>query len=751
MELLAPAGSMEAFYAAINSGADAVYLGGKEFSARASAQNFTAEEMAKAVSYAHVRGKRVYVTLNILLSDEECARALDYAADLYEMGVDALIVQDVGFAELVHKYIPAFELHASTQMSVMDLEGARYLENMGFRRVVVGRETGPDTIRQIREHTHLVVEAFCHGALCVSVSGQCEMSSYIGGRSGNRGNCAQPCRKQYTIEDKNGNAVYDQGYVISPRDLNTVAFVDRLAEAGVYSFKLEGRMKSPEYVAVITSNYDRALGGEAYKVEEMAQMFNRSYTKGLGFGDFAHDFVAESRPNHRGVKIGVVAGNYGAGKTRVDWKTMPDEGDLLEFTVQGEKERYTFKEEPAGVLRLPFSPDVGTTVLRLSSVRLNEIAGGRAQEVFGTVALRGIFYARIGEVPRFVLRGEHQAEAAGSAPLERAKKAKINKERIRENLGKFDGSVYVLEDVTFDVDEDVFLPISVVNDLRRRALAQYEKYEARKRPNFTLSETFKKRARTKTLLTVEVSDEEAIYHLPYPVIDRLELHFLPSANAMDFLKGLGVPVYYSFPYETPIGYDRVKNFFDGGIVQNLGQFEHVSGKIVAGEGLNIFNAFSFRHFQKTEGIIPSFECKRQQLEALYQHFGTCGEVLYYGYPRSMTMRHCPMSLIKGCGIDRRCASCGFRKDYRLRDARNATFPFRRIGDMTEIYNSVPIYLGGRDRSLMELRPQALKVRGRIGEDLEKIIMEAHRVIEGKSVKKPAVVNFTRGHWNRGII
>ena len=742
---------MASFYAAINSGADAVYLGGKEFSARASAQNFTAEEMAKAVSYAHVRGKRVFVTLNILLSDEECERALNYAADLYEIGVDALIVQDIGFAELVLNYLPDFELHASTQMSVMDLEGARYLENMGFSRVVVGREISADEIRRIKDGTDLDIEAFCHGALCVSISGQCEMSSYIGARSGNRGNCAQPCRKQYTIEDAEGNPVYDKGYVISPRDLNTIAFVDRLAEAGVYSFKLEGRMKSPEYVAVVTSNYNKALGGEDFKIEDMAQMFNRSYTKGVGFGDFGNSFITESRPNHRGVKIGVVVNGDVQQGTTVDWKREPDEGDLLEFTVAGEKKRHTFAGKAEEALHLPFVPDAGTTVLRLSSVKLNEAAGREAEEIACNRDVEGHFYAHIGELPRFTLTGDHRAEAVGDDPLEQAKKAKVNKDHIRENLGKFDGSVYALKDVKLDVDDDVFLPISTVNDLRRRALALYEKKDRRVRPNFTFSESFRKKAVENTLLTVEISEEAAIYDLPYGVIDRLELYFLPSEEAMAFLKGVDVPVYYSFPCETPAGYEKVKNFFDGGIVQNLGQFEEVAGVAVAGEGLNVFNSYSFRHFQEAESVIPSFECKRQQLEALYRRFGTCGEILYYGYPRSMTMRHCPMSLVKGCGVNRHCDTCAFRKNYRLRDERNAVFSFRRIGDMTEIYNSVPIYLGDRAKSVMAMNPSALKIRGRIGEDLNKIIMEASRVIEGKAVKKPVVSEFTRGHFNRGII
>ncbi|MDD7362525.1 MAG: U32 family peptidase [Peptoniphilus sp.] len=747
VELLAPAGNMDAFYAAIQNGADAVYCGGKQFSARASAQNFTGKEMAQAVSYAHVRGKKVYVTLNILLSDAECLSALDYAADLYRIGVDGLILQDVGFSDLVATYIPDFERHGSTQMSVMDRDGAKYLESLGFSRVVVGREITPDAIRDIHDHANIEIEAFCHGALCVSISGQCEMSSYIGGRSGNRGNCAQPCRKRYRIEDEKGDIVSDRAYLISPRDLRTVEFVDELREAGVYSFKLEGRMKSSEYVAVVTRNYDRALKGERYDIEEMAQLFNRSYTRGVGFGDFGDRFVTTSRPNHRGVVIGQTSPERDGA---ISWRKRPAVGDLLELSVDGEKIRHTYDEKDARGT-FPFTPDPKTDVVRLASVELEESLRVDASDIRGSEGVRGYFYAHVGEVPSFELKGNRRYRATGKDAVEKARSAKPDENRIRKNLSKFDASAYYLEEVELDVDDDAFLPISLINALRREAVEGYERVGRRTLGKIRVDESFATVDVDKTLLTVEVSDEASLQTLPLDKIDRLELYFLPSEKAWDYLKGQDVPVYFSFPYETPEGYEAVKHLFAGGVVQNLGQLAQVHGDIVAGEGLNIFNSYSFRHFLKLGSVMPSFECRREQLEAIYRNIGTCGEILYYGYPRSMTMRHCPMSLVKGCGSDRRCATCGFKQGYALRDEKDVAFPFRRVGDMTEIYNSLPIYLGDRSKQVMNLHPTALKIRSRLGEDVSDIVEEARRVIDGETVRRPVVEEFTRGHWMRGIL
>ena len=269
VELLAPAGSLEALQAAVMNGADAVYLGGKHYGARAFANNFDEAEMKQAVEYAHQYGVRVFVTVNTLIYEEEIHSCLDYIGKLQELDVDAVLLQDLGLAMLVRQRYPNLELHASTQMHIHNREGIALMKELGFQRVVLPRET---SIEDIREYAKLGMdlEVFVQGALCVSYSGQCLMSSLTLSRSGNRGECAQNCRMQYSLEktDMYGTQVLKgkHKYLLSPKDLNTLSHIGELIDAGVYSFKIEGRMKRPEYVALMTACYRKAI--DAYMAKE---------------------------------------------------------------------------------------------------------------------------------------------------------------------------------------------------------------------------------------------------------------------------------------------------------------------------------------------------------------------------------------------------------------------------------------------------------------------------------------------------
>ncbi|NMA49806.1 MAG: U32 family peptidase, partial [Tissierellia bacterium] len=313
VELLAPVGSMDALKAAIQNGANAVYLGGKKFNARQYASNFDDDEILEAILYAHLRGVKVYITLNILLDESELSDAIDYVRYLRKIGADAIIVQDIGFASIIREIFLDMDLHASTQMTVNNMFGIEHLENMGFKRVVLAREVPLKEIKSISNKTEVELEVFVHGALCFSYSGQCLMSSFIGGRSGNRGTCAQPCRMSYTPVNDKGEALldWDKLYLLSTRDLNTMEEINNLILVGVKSFKVEGRMKRPEYVATIVSAYRKAIDfgiqtindGEKKDVESI---FNRGFTKGLTFGDFGRDFVNVDRPDNRGRVIGKI-------------------------------------------------------------------------------------------------------------------------------------------------------------------------------------------------------------------------------------------------------------------------------------------------------------------------------------------------------------------------------------------------------------------------------------------------------------
>ena len=243
IEILSPAGSYAAFEAALKAGADAVYIGGARFGARAYAENFAEEELIQAIREAHFYDRKLYLTVNTLLKEEEIDGLYDYLAPCYENGLDAVIVQDMGVAGYIRRYFPGLDIHASTQMTITGALGAKFVESRGITRVVPARELSLEEIRQIRRETDLEIECFVHGALCYCYSGQCLLSSMIGGRSGNRGQCAQPCRLPYMFDEK-------KKYYLSPKDICTLEIIPDLIEAGIDSFKIEGRMKKPEYVAL---------------------------------------------------------------------------------------------------------------------------------------------------------------------------------------------------------------------------------------------------------------------------------------------------------------------------------------------------------------------------------------------------------------------------------------------------------------------------------------------------------------------
>lgn len=321
-ELLAPVGHMEALKAAIFAGADGVYLGGKEFNARINAANFSRDELVEAVEYCHIFGVRIYVTINILLKDKELKQVLEYIHFVYKIGVDALIIQDIGLFYLIKRIFPNLPLHSSTQMFIHGLPGAKLLEELGFERIVLARELTAIEIKHIVDHTKAEIKIFNHGAMCVCYSGQCLMSSMIGGRSGNRGSCAQPCRKPYELW-QNGKLV-DAGHVLSPKDLNTLDIISNLIETGAHSFKIEGRKKSAEYVFTVVSAYRKIIDASFYGKElrlsekemlDIEQVFNRKFTQGYFLQDklTQEEFIAKDNPKKRGVLLGtisIVKNNY---------------------------------------------------------------------------------------------------------------------------------------------------------------------------------------------------------------------------------------------------------------------------------------------------------------------------------------------------------------------------------------------------------------------------------------------------------
>lgn len=502
-ELLAPAGSFDALKAAVENGADAVYLGGKEFNARRSASNFSREELKEAVEYAHLKGVKIYVTVNILIYDDEFYEAGDFINFLNSIGVDGIIVQDIGLGYFIKKYFPDLEVHASTQMTVHSLDGVKFLEKMNFDRVVLARELYLKEIKFIKENTSLKIETFVHGALCFCYSGQCLMSSFIGARSGNRGQCAQPCRLPYYLLDRLGNIISSKLHLMSTRDLNLIQRIPLLIEAGIDSFKIEGRLKRPEYVAVVTSIYRKAIDrflqnpGKFFISEEeykkLLQIFNRSFTTGYYFGNPGKDLMSIDCPRNKGILLGKVVGFEPENSmTKILLQEELRVGDgidirddegfgyvVTEFYVKNNKR---FKAKPGEIVKIKTKGKVkeGSAVYKTSDAELLEEAKRSYEEpaLSKKIPVKIKLYAKLNDRLKIFIEDEDKNNIYLESDyiVKKAKKRPTSLEEIKEKLTRLGNTVFCLKEFEVYMDENILLPFSALNDLRQEAIRKlYER------------------------------------------------------------------------------------------------------------------------------------------------------------------------------------------------------------------------------------------------------------------------------------
>ena len=503
-ELLAPAGDWESLVAAVQNGADAVYLGGRLFNARHGAANFDDRQLQRAVEYAHIRGVRVYVTVNILLRDEELAGAARFLHFLQRIGADAAITQDLGLAVLARGVIPELALHASTQMTVHNRAAVEKLLEMGFARVVLAREMGLEEIAAIKRATGAELEVFIHGALCVCYSGQCLLSSMIGGRSGNRGRCAQPCRLTYTLVDEKERPLVNPRevgeYLLSPRDLNTSEHLPDLIRAGINSFKIEGRMKRPEYVATVVRIYreliDRAVQEDNYyltprEARDLAQIFNRDFTTGYFYGRPGFALMSYKRPNNRGLFLGRVIRYHPASRRAAVALELPlRPGDGLEVWVSRggrvglevhelwEKGRRVDGAPAGAVVEIPVPERVhpGDRIFKTHDASLME----RARATFTSpkevrkVPVRFSVRVHMGEPLMVVVEDPegNRGEGRGATPAARAVRQPLTPEFLRRQLDRLGNTPFALADLHCALDGDVIVPVGEINEARRQALEQ---------------------------------------------------------------------------------------------------------------------------------------------------------------------------------------------------------------------------------------------------------------------------------------
>lgn len=445
IELLAPAGSYETFEAVIRAGADAVYLGGSQFGARAYANNFTEEELLRAIDYAHIHGRQVYLTVNTLFKENELEQGLyDYLLPYYEQGLDAVILQDMGALSLIRREFPGMDIHTSTQMTVAGCDGAAYMKELGASRVVTAREMSLAEIREIHEKVDVEIESFVHGALCYCYSGQCLLSSMLGGRSGNRGRCAQPCRLPYDVFDEKKQSIKSRGnYVLSPKDLCTISGIPELSECGIYSFKIEGRMKQAEYAAGVVSIYRKYI--DAY-------LSNLAYARGLGKSEDEARAYAKERYQVSGADV----------------KKLMDMGNRSGFT-----DGYYYRHNGSEMITFGKPNHAKTNENLQSEIREKYIhVKSDSEEI--KEKINGILRLKQ-DVPAIIelTCGAHRVSKNGDM-VQPAQKQPLTREKVETCMRKTGNTPFTFAELTIEMDDNIFMPVQALNQLRRDALESLE-------------------------------------------------------------------------------------------------------------------------------------------------------------------------------------------------------------------------------------------------------------------------------------
>lgn len=725
VELLAPVGSFEALKAAVQNGANAVYLGGKDFGARASANNFDRDELKEAVKYAHIRGVQVFVTTNTLRKENEIEDFLEYAKFLYDIDVDAIILQDIGMARLIKRELPDFELHASTQMVAHSLEDVKYLESVGFDRVVLAREVTVEEIKYICDNCKADIEVFVHGALCVCYSGQCLMSSMIGNRSGNRGRCAQPCRQRYELIDVyTGEVVNSNGdYLLSPRDLNAIEEIDKVIDAGVHSLKIEGRMKRPEYVATVIDGYRKTideylatnkLNVSDETINDLYTIFNRKFTKGLLLGDVGKDMMNSQLPNNQGLYVGTVVDyNKKAKRLKIKLANTLKKGDGINLgggTIgriikNGNIETIGYKGE---TIELDFVGEArkGQIVFKTSDSELMD----RVQATFtqDKEFVKNIIDAKItiklGQKPILTLKDRHSNEATieGDKIVEEAMKVALSKEKVETQLRKLGNTPYELDLLEIELDDNVSLPISLLNQMRRDCIELLDKERVsiknRKYKNKTIKYKPVQYNRNKQQeISVKVKNLEQLESALECGVDRI---YYEDTNTID--KGMSLAMKYNKKviYSAPRiirnkEYNHLAKANNAGVesvqVGNYGSIDYFKDKkLNIDYYLNAFNSETINYYKEigADTLCISQELNINEIKETIKYTDINIESVVYGYTPLMITEYCPMGVIvRDCKKDKRVAKCK-ESIYALRNSKGDEFRVSQdIFCRSTIYNS----------------------------------------------------------------
>lgn len=755
-ELLAPAGNKEAFISAIHHGASAIYIGGLQYGARSQAQNFTTEEIKEMINYAHLYNVKVYVTVNTLIKDSEFDDAVNFVKELYINNVDAIIVQDIGLATYLLKVFPDITLHASTQMNIHSIEQAQFIKSLGFKRIILARECSIEVIKQIKENIDIEVEVFVHGALCMSYSGNCLMSSIIGKRSGNRGKCAQPCRLLYSLNESKPS------YLLSPKDLMTLDNLYELLQLNIDSLKIEGRMKRAEYVGLVTEIYSKAI--ESYydnrqydkeaAVKELKEMFNREFTKGYMFKVKNINFTNTKFSNHIGVKLGTVIKkerNY----IFVKLEDKLEKNDSIRIVGKIDdavtiSEMYinnvlVKKASKGDIVKIRCHKELMVDSLVLKTTNYSLI--NRLQNyVEKKILIDGKVFVKENKLVLQVKYDKYLIEELSSVEVESSENDNF-KNRLYEQINKTNSTIYKFKILDIDV-KNIFLPISIVNELRRRALEKLsiERLKfANKRveeyvnePLRDNNENFEMAVKVNTMDQYEAV--KGLFNGTVITENRNLYHIIQNDNKVIYLNPR----------------IEVGKLISGGI-QNYNLIGN--NHLFIGNYFNVFNSYTLEFYHRL-GInkvglsveLSSDEIK-QLINSYYKRNNAAPNtfIMVYGRYELMLMKHCLIN--KQLKLDYLgCNKCS-EKQYYLEDRLGFKFPLVRTeGCVLKLLNSKIVNL---INNLDEIKSNG--VNGIILDFTIESKEQTHNIIEayirklhGEDVKLN-INDVTYGHFNEGVL
>ncbi|MCF7930374.1 MAG: U32 family peptidase [Acholeplasmataceae bacterium] len=712
IELLAPAGNLESLIGAINAGANAVYLAGKRFGARAFSNNFDDESLIDAIRYAHLRGVFVYVTINTLIFDDEVEELISFTDMLVENDVDALIVQDLGMMDLLIKRYPSVEIHASTQMNIHNINQVKFLKELGVKRIVMARETPLSIIKHIRKTVDIELEVFVHGALCVSYSGNCLMSSMLGGRSGNRGECAQPCRLNYRLF-KEDQAISDQSYLLSTKDLMTLEYIDLLIEAGVDSFKIEGRMRKPEYVIQSVLSYRKAI--DSYQnqlkmkfqaeIDRLKRVFNREYTKGYIFEEEPNLINNQFRPNHLGVPIGTVINyqNHRATIQLSDHLSVNDGYRIIGETDYGNQvsrillgSKLIQHAEAGDIISLdvPETVSKGSLVVKTLDIELEHDLSIYLNENYKTIGLT--CYVKAHALKKMILEindGEFSVEVESKEIIQKADKSAVSESQIIEQISKLGNTPFYFLSLRVDTDGFAFIPIKVINELRREALSKLTSLRVKRHqyninndidfgPSGFEHQTFE--------LVVKVTNEEQLS----AAIDRN----MKTIYYDDLIKVERYNGRQMIPSMKRIQFYPKSIIHSLSVINEIGSLYKNNHEVITNEFLNVTNIYSAHLLSKFRAIRVTLspELSKERIlkfsnlyEKKFQKKPNL-ELVVYGHIDLMISKYCPIA--KTYRTKKDCHLCEINQYY-LQDRMGMKLPLINDGNCNiRILNSKALNL-----------------------------------------------------------